>query len=110
LDTDLTVTQWLWLGIGFLGQALFFMRFFIQWLHSERQKRSVIPVAFWYFSLGGGVVLLAYAIHRKDPVFILGQGAGLIIYLRNMYFIRVERLQQRDALAANDREKEPQIT
>lgn len=109
MDTDLTVTQWIWLGIGFLGQAMFFMRFFIQWLHSERQKRSVIPVAFWYFSLGGGVILLAYAIHRKDPVFILGQGTGLLIYLRNMYFIRTERLQQREAPEVTDTEKAPYI-
>jgi len=100
LTNDLTTTQTIWLGIGFLGQALFFMRFFIQWLHSEREKRSVIPVAFWYFSLGGGVILLAYAIHRQDPVFILGQGTGLIIYLRNMYFIATERRRQREEQAS----------
>ena len=81
----------IWLGIGFLGQAMFSMRFLIQWLQSERQRRSIIPVAFWYFSLLGGVTLLSYAIYRQDPVFILGQGAGLIIYARNLYFIWRER-------------------
>lgn len=81
----------LWLGIGFLGQAMFSMRFLIQWFQSERQRRSIIPVAFWYFSILGGVTLLAYAIYRQDPVFILGQGAGLVIYARNLYFIRRER-------------------
>jgi len=77
----------LWLVIGFLGQLLFFMRFFIQWLASERKKQSVIPLAFWYFSIGGGVILLFYAIYRKDPVFALGQAGGLLIYARNLYII-----------------------
>jgi len=91
------MTETLWLGIGFLGQAMFSMRFLVQWLQSERQRRSIIPVAFWYFSIFGGVTLLAYAIWREDPVFILGQGAGLVIYARNLYFIRRER-----ALAAQN--------
>lgn len=86
-----TTSEWVWLGVGLLGQAMFFMRFFMQWLHSERQRRSVIPVVFWYFSLAGGVTLLAYAIYRQDPVFILGQSTGLVIYLRNLYFISQER-------------------
>ena len=81
----------IWLAIGFLGQALFSARFLVQWLHSERVKRSVFPVAFWYFSIAGGATLLAYAIYRKDPVFILGQGAGLFIYFRNLYFVVHER-------------------
>jgi lipid-A-disaccharide synthase-like uncharacterized protein len=81
----------IWLIIGFLGQAMFTMRFLVQWISSERQRRSVIPAAFWYFSLAGGVVLLSYAIHRRDPVFILGQSAGAVIYLRNLYFIRRDR-------------------
>ena len=81
----------LWLIVGFTGQALFGMRFVLQWLYSERQKRSVIPPAFWYFSLLGGSTLLCYAIHQKDPVFILGQGMGLFIYLRNLYFLRRAR-------------------
>ena len=81
----------LWLIVGFGGQALFSMRFLVQWLASERMKKSVIPVAFWYFSLAGGITLLAYAIHRKDPVFIVGQATGLFIYSRNLYFIFRER-------------------
>ena len=80
-----------WLIVGFLGQALFSMRFVIQWLSSEREKRSVIPVAFWYFSVAGGATLLAYAIWREDPVFIVGQATGLLIYGRNLYFIHRDR-------------------
>ncbi len=83
----------IWLGIGFLGQALFSMRFIIQWVSSEKQKKSVIPVAFWYFSLGGGVTLLSYAIFRLDPVFILGQAGGLLVYSRNLYFVLRDRRQ-----------------
>jgi lipid-A-disaccharide synthase-like uncharacterized protein len=78
----------LWLIVGFAGQALFTMRFVIQWIQSERVRRSVIPEAFWYFSLAGGITLLAYALHRKDPVFIVGQAAGVFIYLRNLYLIK----------------------
>lgn len=76
-----------WLTIGLLGQALFSARFVVQWIASERRKRSIVPQAFWYFSVGGGVTLLAYAIYRRDPVFILGQGAGLLVYARNLWFI-----------------------
>ena len=84
----------IWLVIGFTGQALFSMRFLIQWIKSEREKRSTIPLAFWYFSLAGGLSLLIYAIHRQDPVFILGQGTGIFIYTRNLYLIFRERRQQ----------------
>ena len=77
-----------WLVLGFVGQALFSMRFLIQWIHSEKHKKSLIPVAFWYFSLAGGLTLLTYAIYRKDPVFILGQGLGLFIYIRNLILIK----------------------
>ncbi len=80
-------TAHIWLVIGFLGQGLFFMRFLVQWIASERKKQSVIPTAFWYFSIGGGLVLLAYAIYKQDPVFIAGQGLGVFIYLRNLMFI-----------------------
>ncbi len=73
--------------VGFGGQALFASRFIIQWIRSEKDKKSVIPVAFWYFSIGGGTVLLLYAIWRQDPVIICGQGLGLFIYARNLYFI-----------------------
>jgi lipid-A-disaccharide synthase-like uncharacterized protein len=77
----------IWLAIGFLGQAMFSMRFLLQWIQTERRRKSVIPVAFWYFSIAGGSLLLTYAIWRLDPVFIVGQGAGLLIYGRNLYFI-----------------------
>lgn len=76
-----------WLAIGFLGQALFSARFIVQWLSSEKMKKSVIPHAFWYFSVAGGATLLAYAIHRRDPVFIIGQASGLFIYFRNLQFL-----------------------
>jgi lipid-A-disaccharide synthase-like uncharacterized protein len=82
------MAEHVWLGLGLLGQAFFSARFLVQWIASERRKRSVVPVHFWYFSIGGGLMLLAYAIYRKDPVFILGQGAGLFVYARNLYFIR----------------------
>ncbi len=81
----------IWLGVGFLGQAFFSCRFLVQWLVSERQKRSIIPHAFWYFSLLGGATLLSYAIYKQDPVFIVGQGVGLLIYSRNLYFIWRQR-------------------
>jgi len=77
-----------WLILGFAGQALFSMRFLIQWIHSEKHKKSLIPVAFWYFSLAGGITLFTYALLRQDPVFILGQGLGLFVYIRNLMFIR----------------------
>lgn len=79
------------LTIGFAGQGLFFMRFFVQWLSSEKQKKSVIPVSFWYFSLGGSTLLLVYALIRGDLVFIVGQSTGFFIYLRNLYFIYREK-------------------
>ena len=69
-------TEHVWLGVGLLGQALFSARFLVQWITSERRKQSVVPVHFWYFSLAGGVTLLAYAVHRLDPVFIIGQLSG----------------------------------
>jgi lipid-A-disaccharide synthase-like uncharacterized protein len=81
----------IWTGVGFLGQALFTGRFVVQWLASERARKSVIPMLFWYFSIGGGATLLAYAIYREDPVFIVGQGAGLAIYLRNLWLTRREK-------------------
>ena len=83
--------QTVWLGIGSLGQALFSARFVIQWLASERMRRSVVPHAFWWFSLAGGVTLLAYALWRQDPVFTLGQSLGLVVYVRNLMLIRMHR-------------------
>ena len=82
--------------IGFGGQALFATRFIIQWLSSENAGRSVIPVAFWYFSITGGLVLLTYAIWRQDPVIIAGQSVGVFIYARNLYFISKEKKQNQD--------------
>jgi lipid-A-disaccharide synthase-like uncharacterized protein len=87
----------LWIIIGFGGQAFFTARFLIQWIVSERAKRSIVPTAFWLFSLGGGATLLAYAIHREDPVFIAGQAAGLLIYVRNLHFIMKGRQAARQA-------------
>jgi lipid-A-disaccharide synthase-like uncharacterized protein len=83
LSFDLT----LWVLVGLVGQALFSLRFIIQWLSSEKRGRSHIPHAFWWFSLAGGATLLAYALHREDPVFIIGQGVGLFIYARNLQLI-----------------------
>lgn len=94
----MTVNLWLvsftltaWIAVGFAGQLLFSARFIVQWVLSEREGRSYIPMAFWYFSIAGGITLLAYAIHRQDPVFIAGQGFGLIIYVRNLTLIFRER-------------------
>ncbi len=83
-------TATLWIAVGLVGQALFTSRFLVQWLASEREKRSVVPPAFWLLSLAGGAVLLAYAIWRQDPVFILGQSTGVFIYARNLWFIRAQ--------------------
>jgi len=89
--------QHLWLMVGFAGQALFASRFIVQWFKSEMEGRSVIPVAFWYCSVGGGIVLLAYAIYKADPVFIIGQASGLFVYARNLYLIFRERNLLREA-------------
>lgn len=75
-----------WLSIGLLGQSMFVMRWFIQWLASEREKRLVVPELFWYASLAGGLMVLAYGIYKPDPVIILGQ-FGVFIYARNVYFL-----------------------
>ncbi len=80
-----------WVIFGFMGQLSFSLRFLIQWIASERRKESVIPIAFWYFSLGGGLILLIYAIYRQDPVFILGQATGSMIYVRNLMLIYRKR-------------------
>jgi lipid-A-disaccharide synthase-like uncharacterized protein len=76
-----------WVVLGFVGQAFFTMRFLVQWIATERARQSVMPVAFWFFSIGGGVLLLIYALYRRDPVFIAGQALGLLVYVRNLYFI-----------------------
>jgi len=73
--------------VGYLAQLMFSMRFVVQWIASERAGRSVVPTAFWVFSIGGGLMLLGYALYRKDPVFIIGQAFGLFVYLRNLQFV-----------------------
>jgi lipid-A-disaccharide synthase-like uncharacterized protein len=80
-----------WLVLGFVAQALFSARFLVQWIASERVGKSVVPVVFWHLSISGSVLLLAYAIYRKDPVFILGQSAGLVVYFRNLFLIWREK-------------------
>ena len=89
----------LWLSVGFVGQAFFSMRFLVQWIASEKRQESVIPLSFWFFSIGGGLTFLTYALHRLDPVFILGEGAGIFIYARNLNLIwrKQRRLAAADA-------------
>lgn len=86
-----------WMGIGFAGQALFSARFLVQWIASERRRKSVVPTAFWFLSIFGGLVLLAYALYRRDPVFIVGQLTGVFIYSRNLWFIYHPRASQEQA-------------
>lgn len=81
----------MWVMIGLGGQMLFFLRFLIQWVQSEKLGKSVIPEVFWYFSLGGGIILTAYAVYRQDPVFILGQSIGLLVYIRNIMLVWREK-------------------
>jgi len=91
-----SLTQWwantpaselVWIGVGLFAQTMFSMRFLIQWIATERARASIVPETFWYFSFAGGLLLLSYAIYRLDPVFILGQATGIVIYSRNIYFI-----------------------
>jgi len=90
LNVDSMLELW-WVVIGLGGQLMFTARFLVQWIASERAGRSVVPIAFWYFSISGGVILLAYAIYRADPVFILGQSLGVFIYSRNLWLIHAEK-------------------
>ncbi|MCA9034716.1 MAG: lipid-A-disaccharide synthase N-terminal domain-containing protein [Planctomycetaceae bacterium] len=93
----MTSEQW-WVGFGLFGQALFTGRFIVQWVSSERQKKSVIPVAFWYLSISGATVLLSYAVYRQDPVFIIGQSTGFVIYFRNLQLLsRASRRSEEEA-------------
>jgi lipid-A-disaccharide synthase-like uncharacterized protein len=85
-----------WLAVGFIAQGLFSARFIVQWIASERAGRSIVPLAFWLLSVAGGASLLAYAIWRRDPVFILGQACGLLVYFRNLYLIYRERMRNRE--------------
>ena len=81
----------LWLALGIFGQLLFAMRFIVQWLVSEKEGRSVIPIAFWFFSIGGGAITLIYGLFRREPVIILGQSLSLFIYARNLMLIGREK-------------------
>lgn len=83
----------IWLMVGFAGQLLFSARFVVQWIATERARRTMLPHAFWYLSCAGGVLLLAYAIYRRDPVFIVGQALGLLVYARNLYFVWLGKKQ-----------------
>lgn len=86
-----------WVLLGFVAQAFFTARFAVQWIASERAGRSVVPLAFWLLSIGGGLLLLAYALYRRDPVFIAGQSFGVFVYFRNLYFVLRERSQAAQA-------------
>jgi lipid-A-disaccharide synthase-like uncharacterized protein len=90
VDVFVTKLDW-WVLLGFVAQGLFTMRFLVQWIASERARRSVIPLGFWYFSIAGGVLLLIYALYRRDAVFIAGQAFGVFVYLRNLYFVLRDR-------------------
>src|SRR3954470_5066078 len=82
--------QW-WVLLGYVAQLMFTMRFVVQWIASERARKSVVPIAFWYFSIAGGLLLFAYSLYIRDPVFILGQGFGVFVYARNLFFVLRER-------------------
>ncbi len=86
MDVFVTRLDW-WVVLGLIAQGLFTMRFVVQWIASERAGHSVIPMAFWFLSIGGGLLLLVYALYRKDAVFIAGQAFGVFVYLRNLYFV-----------------------
>ncbi len=83
----------IWLSIGLAGQCLFMARFIVQWIHSEKHGKSLIPLSFWYLSLSGGLIVLAYGIHKLDPVIILGQLPGTVVYTRNLMLIKRQAKQ-----------------
>ncbi|MDR2875280.1 MAG: lipid-A-disaccharide synthase N-terminal domain-containing protein [Methylobacillus sp.] len=85
--TGLSTGDIIWLAVGLIGQTMFMMRFIVQWIHSERHQKSIIPVSFWYLSLAGGLIVLAYGIHKAEPVIILGQLPGTLVYARNLMLI-----------------------
>ncbi len=92
----------IWVAFGLLGQVVFGTRFIIQWIASERRGESHIPLIFWYLSIAGGIILFAYAIHKRDVVFIIGQGAGLAVYIRNLMLIyRAQRRTTTEASGAS---------
>ena len=91
---EVSSVELVWLAFGFTAQSMFFMRFVLQWIASERVKQSIVPATFWYFSFAGGLMLFIYALHRADPVIMLGQLMGLFIYARNIYLIWLHRRRQ----------------
>jgi lipid-A-disaccharide synthase-like uncharacterized protein len=93
-DVFVTNFDW-WVILGFVAQLMFTGRFLVQWIASEKEGRSVVPIAFWFFSIAGGLLLLAYAVYRRDPVFILGQAFGVFVYVRNLYLIMKEKERRR---------------
>ncbi|HEV3373325.1 MAG TPA: lipid-A-disaccharide synthase N-terminal domain-containing protein [Xanthobacteraceae bacterium] len=95
-DVFVSRLDW-WLALGFLAQGLFTARFLVQWIASERAGKSVMPIAFWFFSIGGGLLLLVYALYRRDPVFIAGQAFGVFVYARNLHFELRDRRRETSA-------------
>src|SRR5690242_18045521 len=98
-----------WLVVGFLGQALFTARFVVQWLVSERNRDSVVPVAFWWFSLFGGLALLSYAVSRRDPVIIFGQAMGLVVYVRNLMLVAKAKRRAARGIRPTANQRRPSI-
>jgi lipid-A-disaccharide synthase-like uncharacterized protein len=96
-DVFITRLDW-WVLLGFVAQLFFTARFLVQWIASERAGHSVIPTAFWLFSIGGGALLLVYALYRKDAVFIAGQAFSFFVYARNLYFVMRDRKAAAEAV------------
>ena len=92
-DVFVTNFTW-WAALGMFGQMMFAMRFILQWLASEKAGKSVVPLTFWFFSIGGAAIVLAYGIHKRDPVIILGQALSFFIYIRNLVLIAKEKRQK----------------
>ena len=107
LNLDNWVEFW-WVTLGFVAQAIFASRFIVQWIASEKAGRSYVPIAFWYLSISGGLLMLSYAIYRADPVFILGQSTGVIVYARNLMLIRrTAKADRAEADAADAAHEKP---
>ncbi len=102
VSVSMLTTETIWVGIGFLGQGLFFGRWVVQWILSEKHARSEVPLSFWYMSLFGGLITLAYALYRQDPVFIAGQGLGSVVYIRNLMLIHRANRRASDARPSPD--------
>jgi lipid-A-disaccharide synthase-like uncharacterized protein len=100
--TNISWVELSWLAVGFGAQLMFSMRFIMQWIASERARQSVVPEVFWYYSFVGGLMLFVYAVYRSDPVFMLGQGMGLFIYSRNIYFIYRQKRPRAEPVSAKD--------